>query len=133
MNNLQQFLMNNPVDNLTQELVISNRLKDFPFTIKAMTGFDYNDYQTRCIENPNSNKKRKFNTKKFNELIVVNHTIVPNFKDAEWIKEAECGLDATKLMYKMLLPGEINELAEAILKLSGFENTIEEDVEEVKN
>lgn len=133
MNNLQQFLMDNPVDNLTEELIVSTRLKDYPFTIKAMTGSEYNDYQARCIENPNSPKKRKFNTKRFNELIVVNHTITPNFKDAEWVKAAECGMDSTRLMYKMLLPGEISELAEAILRLSGFETDLEEEIEEIKN
>lgn len=125
--------MDNPVDNLTEEITVSERLKEFPFKIKGMTGNEYNDYQTRCIENPNSPKKRKFNSRKFNELIVINHTIEPNFKDADWLKAADCGMSPEKLVYKTLLAGEITELAESILKLSGFDKDLEEEMEEVKN
>lgn len=134
MNNLQQFLLENPVDNVTQEIVLSGRLKDFKFKVRAITGKEYSDYQARCIENPNSPKKRKFNTQKFNELIVVNHTVDPNFKDAEWLKTAGIlSMDAAQLLYKTLLAGEINELADTILKISGFNNDTEELIEEAKN
>lgn len=133
MNLLQQFLIDNPVDDVEEELVVSTRLQDYKFRVKAMSGADYNDYQVRCIENPNSPKKRKFNAKKFHELIVVNHTVEPNFKDVEFLKASGCDSDPIKLMYKVLLPGEINALAEKILEISGFNNDIEEEVEEVKN
>ena len=132
MNALQQFLTKNSVDNLTEEVVLGGRLKDFKFKIKAMTGNQYNDYQALCIENPNSPKKRRFNAKKFNELIVVNCVIEPNFKDADWIKELGV-IDATAAMYKTLLAGEITLLAEAALRLSGFDRDLDEEMEEVKN
>lgn len=132
MNALQQFLTKNTVDNLTSEVFIGGRLKDFKFKIKAMTGNQYNDYQTLCIENPGSAKKRRFNTKKFNELIVINCVLEPNFKDGEWIKELAV-LDSTQAMYKTLLAGEINTLAEEVLKLSGFDKDVEEEMDEVKN
>lgn len=133
MNALQQFLTENPVDNVTEVVTVSDRLKAFPFTVRAITGGEYNNYQSLCIENPNSQKKRKFNTKKFNELIVINHTVDPNFKDAEWLTKTDSSLDSSRLLYKTLLAGEINTLAETILHLSGFDKDIEEEVEEVKN
>ena len=132
MNALQQFLTTNSIDNLVEEVNLGGRLKEFTFTIKAMTGSQYNDYQTLCIENPNSPKKRRFNTKKFNELIVVNCVINPNFKDPEWMKELGV-VDATAAMYKTLLAGEITQLAEAALRLSGFDHDIDEDMQEAKN
>lgn len=132
MNALQQFLSKNSVDNLIEEISIGGRLKDFKFKIKAMTGNQYNEYQTLCIENPNSPKKRKFNTKKFNELVVVNCVVEPTFKDAEWIKELGVA-DATAAMYKTLLAGEIAQLAEACLKLSGFDRDLDDDIEQAKN
>lgn len=132
MNALQQFLTQNSVDNLTEQINLGGRLKDFPITIKAMTGDQYNQFQQMCIENPNSPKKRRFNTKKFNELIVINCTQDPNFKDPEWMKESACA-DAASLMYKSLLAGEITTIAENVLKLSGFERDVEEEMEEVKN
>lgn len=132
MNALQQFLTKNTVENLVEEVILAGRLKDFKFKIKALTGNQYNDYQALCIENPNSPKKRRFNIKKFHELIVVNSVIEPNFKDANWLKELNVP-DATSAMYKTLLAGEISELAERSLKLSGFDRDIEEDIEEIKN
>lgn len=132
MNALQQFLTENSVDNLVEEFILGGRLKDFTFKIRALTGTQYNDFQVLCVENPNSPKKRRFNTKKFNELIVVNCVIEPNFKDAEWI--AQLGVpDSASAMYKTLLAGEIAEIAERVLKLSGFDRDIEEEIEEVKN
>lgn len=132
MNALQQFLSKNTVDNIVETVKLNGRLKDFEFKVKAITGEQYSSYQTLCIENPNSPKKRRFNLKKFNELIVTNHVIEPNFRDAEWLKEMNCS-DPAQLMYKTLLAGEINELAEAILELSGFNNDMEETIEEAKN
>lgn len=133
MNALQKFLLENPVEDVTADIVISERLKGFHFKIKAITSGEYNQYQSVCIENPNSSKKRKFNTKKFNELVVLNHTVEPNFKDADWLKAAEC-VDSSRLINKTLLAGEVTEVAQQILKLSGFDNEdLEEEVEEVKN
>lgn len=132
MNALQQFLTKNAVDNLIKEVSLGGRLKDFKFKVKALTGNQYNDFQALCIENPNSPKKRRFNTKKFNELIVVNCVVEPSFKDAEWIKDLGVP-DATSAMYKTLLAGEISQLAEEALRLSGFDRDVEEEMEEVKN
>lgn len=132
MNALQQFLTKNSVENLTEEFSLGGRLKDFKFTIKALTGGQYNEFQTLCLENPNSPKKRRFNTKKFNELIVINCVIDPSFKDAEWIKALGVA-DAAAAMYKTLLAGEITQLAEEALKFSGFDRDLEDDIEEAKN
>jgi hypothetical protein len=132
MNALQQFLSTNVVDNLTQEINLGGRLKDFTFRVKAITGDQYNSYQSICIENPNSAKKRRFNTKKFNELIVTNHVVDPSFKDAEWLQQMQAP-DAATLMYRTLLAGEINELSEKIMKLSGFDSDLEEEIDEAKN
>ena len=122
----------NSVDNLTEEVTLGGRLKDFKFKIKALTGNQYNDFQALCIENPNSPKKRRFNTKKFNELIVANCVVEPNFKDADWLKELGVA-DATSAIYKTLLAGEITDLAERALRLSGFDRDVEEEMDEVKN
>ena len=132
MNALQQFLAKNSVDNLTEEVTLGGRLKDFKFKIKALTGNQYNDFQALCIENPNSPKKRRFNIKKFNELIVSNCVVEPNFKDPEWLKELGVA-DATSAIYKTLLAGEITDLAEKALRLSGFDRDVEEEMDEVKN
>jgi len=134
MNKLQEFLSKQDISTMTQTLNIGGRLKDFELTVKPLQGSQYNDYQKLCIENAASQKKRSFNTKKFNELIVINCTTEPNFKDADFQKaNGVLDGDAAKLMYKVLLAGEISFLAESILKLSGFDRDIEEEMDEVKN
>ena len=72
MNALQQFLLESNVNDLKKTINIGGRMKDHPLTIRVITGQQYTDYQQQCIENPNSAKKRRFNTRRFNELICVN-------------------------------------------------------------
>lgn len=131
MSNLMQFLIDNPVDNLTDEVVISGRLAKFPFKIKGMTGPEFSEYQ-KLSTKISRHKKVEFDSKTFNELVVLNHTLNPNFRDAESIKKAGCQTPE-QFLYKSLLAGEINELAQQITALSGFDKDIEDTVEEAKN
>lgn len=132
MNELQLFLLKTDVSQIKEDIDLGGRLAGKPLTIAALTGEQYNGYQQQCVENAASKKKRNFNTKKFNELIVINGLVSPNLKDAEMIKQANVP-DSIRLMYKIFLAGEIATIAEAILKLSGFDRDVEEEMEEVKN
>jgi hypothetical protein len=131
MSNLMQFLIDNPVDNLTAEVVVSPRLAKFPFKIKGMTGPEFSEYQ-KLSTKIGRHKKVEFDSKIFNELVVLNHTVEPNFRDAESIKKAGCQ-SPEQFLYKSLLAGEISELAQQISSLSGFDKEFEDDVEEAKN
>lgn len=134
MTDLQLFLLSNPVDNLTKKVIVSERLKNNPFTIKCATSKELDEYQKRCIKNPLDKKKMQFDTATFNELIVLNHCVEPNFRDAEWLKQAGCETNPRALLYKVLTAGEIANTAAEIQKLSGFgEIEQEEMVEEAKN
>ena len=126
-----QFLIDNPVDNLTDEVIVSARLAKFPFKIKGMTGPEFSEYQ-KLSTKISRHKKVEFDSKTFNELVVLNHTLNPNFRDAESIKKAGCQTPE-QFLYKSLLAGEINELAQQITALSGFDKDIEDTVEEAKN
>lgn len=132
MNILQQFLLQSNVSNLKKVINMGGRMEGHPVTIKALDGDMYNSFQQLCIENPNSPKKRRFNTKKFHELICVECLVDPNLKDPEFIKAAGVP-DPASLMYRCFLAGEIATIAEQVLKLSGFDNDMEEDVDAVKN
>lgn len=131
MSKLLEFLVQNPVDNVTEEIIVSARLKEFPFKIKAMTGQEFSEYQ-KLATAFGKKKKVSFDTATFNEQVVLNHTVEPNFRDAESIKSAGC-LTPEQFMYRSLLAGEISELANKISVLSGFDSDIEESVEEAKN
>lgn len=131
MSTLLQFLVENPVDNLTEKVVVSQRLSAFPFTIKGMTGIEFAEYQ-KAATRIGRHKKAEFDTKTFNEMVVLNHTVEPNFRDADSIKKAGC-ITPEQFLYKSILAGEIAELAQRISSLSGFDRDLEETVEEAKN
>lgn len=127
-----EFLLENPVTDVAKDIKISGRLEDFTLKVKALSGKQYNDYQTLSLENASSNKKRRFNTKKFQELVVVNCLVDPNLKDVEFLNKL--GVHTSEeALYKVFLAGEIAQIAEAILKVSGFDEDIEVLEEEVKN
>lgn len=126
-----QFLIDNPVDNLTDEVVVSPRLAKFPFKIKGMTGPEFSEYQ-KLSTKIGRHKKVEFDSKIFNEMVVLNHTMEPNFRDAESIKKAGCQ-SPEQFLYKSLLAGEIAELSQQISSLSGFDRDMEDTVEEAKN
>lgn len=133
--NLTQFLLDNPVDNVEGEVIISERFKDaegniLKFKIKPMTGGQYSQYQK--ISLTMKKKSAEFDTKKFNELLCINHTINPNFRDSNTLSQAGCATPE-QFLNKYLLAGEISELSEQIRKISGFNENLEDLVEEAKN
>lgn len=132
MNALQQFLLESDVSSLTKSVDIGGRMKGHPVTVGVITGEQYTSYQQQCIDNPNSAKKRRFNTKRFNELVVINGLKDPNLKDPEMLKAGKVARPE-ELLYRCFLAGEINTIAEQILTLSGFDADVEEEMEEVKN
>lgn len=136
MNALQQFLLDSNVKDLKKTINLGGRLADYPITIRALAGDKYNTFQQMCIENPNSAKKRRFNSKKFNELVCIECLAEPSMKDAEFLqvaREQKNIMDSTGLLYHCFLAGEINTIAEQALMLSGFDRDVEEEIEEVKN
>jgi len=131
MSKLLDFLVEHPVDNLTDEVVVSPRLAQFPFKIKAIGGLAFSEYQKLATKVGRHNKV-EFDSKTFNELVVLNHTVDPDFRDAESIKKAGC-TSPEQFLYKSLVAGEISELAQRISSLSGFDKEPDELVEEAKN
>ena len=130
---LSEFLMDNPVNDITEEVYISERFKKagFPFKIRAMSGQEFSVYQKQATA-VGRHKKVNFDSALFNELVVLNHTVEPNFKDANLIAKANC-TSPEQFLYSRLKAGEIVDLASAISALSGFNTDTEALVAEVKN
>ena len=131
MNKLLEFLIENPVDDLTAEVVVSSRLAAYPFKIKGISGPEFAEYR-KAATKMGRHRKVEFDSKLFNELVVLNHTVEPDFRNAESIKAAKC-ITPEQFLYKSLLAGEIEELANQISALSGFDSTLEDTIEEAKN
>ena len=134
--NLQEFLNAHPVDNLTEDVVVSQRFKDekgsiLKFKIKAMTSQEFDEIRRACTTN-RKGRRVEFDAQKFNLKVVINHTLVPNFKDAESLQKLGCPTPEDYVQ-KVLLAGEIVTLAQKIQELSGFDIELDELVEEAKN
>lgn len=133
---LQEFLNANPVDNLTAEVPVSKRFTDkdgnlMLFKIKPMTEREHNELSRKCTT-IKSRGKTEFDTRKFNSSMVIDNTVYPDFKDAESIKALGVSTPE-QYLGKVLLSGEIAKLVEEIMKLSGFDTSMEELVDEAKN
>lgn len=136
MTALTDFLLANPVTEIEKEVVISKRIVDsegnmLKFKIRPMLNEQYLDYQNQCTV-PKKGGKVDFNTKRFNQLIIINHTVEPNFRSAELLQKANCATPE-QLLNKMLLAGEIQVLSEQIRIISGFADSLDDLVDEVKN
>ncbi|BDU92669.1 phage tail assembly chaperone [Clostridium perfringens] len=135
MSKLTEFLLNNTVENLTEEVIVSDRFKVdgeiLKFKIKAVNPDEFSDLQKQCTK-VGKKGKVNFDSKMFNEQLIINYTVDPNFKDAEVVKKAGC-MTPEQLVNKVLLAGEVATLVEEISALSGFDKDLEELREEAKN
>lgn len=136
MSKLMNFLIENSVEELIEEVPVGERFKDnegnlLKFKIKAVPSDEFATLQKQCTATRKKGKV-EFDSKKFNEQIAINYTIDPNFRDAEAIKKLGV-LTPEQFLNKTLLAGELTALVEAISKLSGFDQDIDELREEAKN
>lgn len=129
MSKLSEFLCENIVDGVTDEVTISNRIP-FKFKITAMTNTQFNTY--RKMATRIKGKSATFDTAKLTEQIVINHTVEPNFRNAEDIKKVGA-TTPEQYLNKVLLAGEVATLSEKIQELSGFDIDLDEAIEEAKN
>lgn len=131
MSSIMDFLIDNlKATEETEEIILSERLKECKFKIKPISGKEFNKLKTEC----RSVKKKQviFDDAKFNEMLIVKCSVEPNFTETQAIEKAGVKTPS-ELINKVLKAGEITDLANAITKLSGFDEDPEEIVDEAKN
>lgn len=134
--NLQDFLNQNIVEGLTREISLGDRFIDekgdeLRFRIKAIGQEQFNELKRRATT---FDKKGRMiiDEGALSCLIVIENTLNPSFKDMESLKKLGC-VNAQAYLSKVLLAGEIEALASEILKLSGFNDNINDMAQEIKN
>lgn len=124
---INDFLIENNVNsNVQKDVIVSNRFKDedgniIPFKIKNVTTEEYSDI-VRLVGN---------NKMLANSHLVAKCCVEPNFNSIE-LQNHYGTQDSAKLVEKILLVGEIVNLADKILVLSGYGQSFDELVEEAK-
>lgn len=129
---LISYLVKNPVADVEHTVKLVGRLSGYEFKIKPMTGNQFYKYQELAtIINPKDQSVR-FNSGRFNELVILNHVVEPNFKDASLLTTAGVSTPE-QFINKFFVSGELIELSEHIHRISNMNKTEKEMEDEVKN
>lgn len=114
----------------TKDVTITVAEESMQVTIRAISYDDYEDIRRGSLILKGN--QQDFRIGKFNLGLVLAGTVDPDFKDAALLQKAGVATPED-LIKTMLLPGEIEALAQEILKLSGLNTSINELKEEAKN
>lgn len=130
MSDLTDFLAERNISGATKTLKISKEIP-FDFTIKVLTSKKHKNFQDQCTT---YGKKGKgvMDSAKLQTLICLECTVEPNFASAEFIGKIGVATPEEALD-KVLAAGEQSELYAQILAFSGFDQDINDDIEEAKN
>lgn len=132
MSNLSAFL--HPIRTIEEkDVVISDRFVDekgepLPFRIRALTQEENAKCRkaaTRSIK-VNGMYQEKLDSDEYNTRLIVAATVDPDFSDAK-LCDGYGTKDPVAVPGKMLLAGEFVHLSAEIIKLSGFEDSPEEE------
>lgn len=126
---LEDFLLKNPIA-LEDEVKVSDRIP-FMFKITALDNETYTSLQKNSTKMFRKGKM-SFDSLGFNLGLIKECCVSPNFKSAAFVKKTGA-VTPEEAIKKVLLPGEIVNLASYIQELSGFDKDTEELKDEVKN
>lgn len=136
MSSLQEILNLNVVDNITHYVEISNRLKDkngynLKFKIKPISFEELNRLKRKATF-IDKNGQAIIDEGKLNTLCIIESTLEPSFKDIKSMEKLNINTPE-QYLNKVLLAGEIERLIKEILVISGFMESIDELVCDIKN
>ena len=133
MSSLNAFL--NPTVVEDRDVIVSNRFmekgKAVPFKIRPIT----QEENTVLIKKFNKVDKKgveTFDRTGYVQELTSSAVVFPDLNNAE-LQKAYGVLGSSKLLQKMLFVGEYAVLAQEVQSLSGLDEDINEDIEEVKN
>lgn len=134
MGSLNAFL--HPIQTENKEVIISNRFvedgKVVPFIIRPLTQ-EENKLLIKKFTKKNDKKGTEtFDRPEYVSAMTAAAVVFPDLANAE-LQKAYGVLGESSLLQKMLYVGEYAELAMAVQELSGLDEDINEDIEEVKN
>lgn len=141
MNELKAFFRESTNVQATDEIIVSNRFKNengevIKFKIKSITQ-EENDELTRQCEKKHRDRTGQYAIESDRKLyiakLIVNSTVYPDFNNAELQNNYGVPGQPERLVRKMLTPGEYTNLLMAINAINGFDEDINETVEEAKN
>lgn len=133
MSSLNAFL--NPVEAIGKEVVISERFqeKGSPVSWKLCpVTQEQNAEIVKKHTRRNKKGEQEFDRIAYSQELAAAGVVFPDLNNAE-LQKAYGVIGAHKLLGKMLLVGEYGKLLQEVQKISGLEDDINDDIDEVKN
>lgn len=140
MSDLSVFFAQNAAEGTTETIVVSPRFRDaagepVAWTLRSMTEEENEVCRkaaTKLVKGRNGVRVPEMNSDDYMANLVAASVVYPNLKDAE-LQKSYGVMGAGPLVKKMLLPGEYALLIQKVQELNGFDNDMNELVDEVKN
>ena len=129
MSKLDDFLNLVDVTEIRKTIKVNLGGKNLELVIRPITESEHTEFQRRS--NVINKNKITFDSGKYSSLALEACIVEPNFKDAEFLKKANC-VSATEFINKKFPSGVVAEISQEIQKLSGFES-YEMEIENAKN
>lgn len=134
MSSLKAFL--NPVKIENKEVIVSNRFvedgKPVPFVIRPISEKENAQLIKKFTKTDKKTGQERLDRTEYSHALVASAVIFPDLKNAE-LQKAYGVLGEASLLGVMLNIGEFATLSQAVSELSGLDDDINEDIEEVKN
>jgi len=140
MSSLQAFFAQNVHSDIVEEFIVSPRFKDadgkpIPWKLRAITEAENEEIRkasTQMVKGKNGARVPETKPEVYLAKIAVASVVFPDLKDVE-LQKSYGVLGAEELLKKMLLAGEYAALIQKVQEINGFDQDINELVDEVKN
>jgi hypothetical protein len=140
MSDLSVFFAQNASMDVTEDFVVSDRFKDkdggaVPWKLRGLPEEENEECRraaTRKVKGKGGAMIPETNPEEYLAKLVVSSVVFPNLKDAT-LQKSYGVMGAEALVRKMLLAGEYAALVQKVQELNGFDKSMEELVDEVKN
>lgn len=130
MSTLDDFLNLPDLSDMTSTIAIEANGKKFDFVVRPISDDDYKEYQRRS-------QRKQGNTitvdqNKLRTCILENHIVEPNFGDPKFLEKTNC-TTSYEFLQKKFPAGVLQDIVGQVLKISGFMDDINVEIEEAKN
>ena len=129
MSKLDDFLGLTDVSEVRKTVKVKVDGKELEVVVRPITEEEHTEFQRRS-QNFTKNKM-VFDSGKYNNLVLESCIVEPDFSDADFLKKVKC-ISAVEFLNKKFPAGTLQDIANEIQKLSGFES-YEMEIENAKN
>lgn len=137
---LQAFFAENVNTEITEEVVVSTRFKDqdgnpIHWKIKTVTEGENQEIRRSAIKKTKSKRGQYTNEMDGDDYVLkltAASVVYPDLKNAD-LQKSYGVIGAEALLKKMLLPGEFALIVQKVQEINGFDQDINDLVDEVKN